>query len=268
MPSPYATIISGPANNYLASVGEPFATTVTAGITNAGLTIDPSITGIPLTVYVYSAIYALTGLPVLTADLPSLLGGTLTQVTAEDGVAVFSDLVCLVANISYTSLAVASSGYDGVTMRTTNVFHTTPAIPGPIIPPPPPVPPNLPKDIFKRIRGRAYAVIKKYGSDVRFTTADTPATQDGEGNWTEVVPGQDFSGKGIQTAGDPDQIMMAKGDMILTNPTTVLVAALNLGGIPAPGMTMLWGGLGYTVKLVMPVEPNTKPIYYTVVGVT
>jgi hypothetical protein len=124
-------------------------------------------------------------------------------------------------------------------------------------------------DIFARIRSRAALVIAKYGAPVAFSSPDIPATEDPETHiWSDVVPGAHFSGVGIQTAGQSDAIILAAATatLVLKNPVTVLVAALNLGGVPTPGMIMTWGEIDYDIALVLPVAPNTKPVYYTIVG--
>jgi hypothetical protein len=122
-------------------------------------------------------------------------------------------------------------------------------------------------DIFDRIRGRAASVITKFGAPVTFRGAMIPAIEDPPGVWSAPVPALEFTGRGIQTSGNPEQIELSP-DLILRNPIIVLVAADGLGGIPMPEMTMVWNGIEFIVNTVKAVAPNGNPIYYVIVGVT
>lgn len=122
-------------------------------------------------------------------------------------------------------------------------------------------------DIFDRIRGRAATVITKFGAPVVFRGAGIPAMQDPTTLvWSDPVPPLEFTGRGIQTSGDPEQIELTP-DLIMRNPIIILVAADQLGGIPMPEMTMIWSGMEFHVHQVKAIAPNGNPIYYIVVGV-
>lgn len=119
-------------------------------------------------------------------------------------------------------------------------------------------------DIFTRIRGRAASVIAKYGAPVTFTAPGTAIYDSATGLWSDGTQPTSFTGTGISTRGQFDH--MLPSTLVLNNPVTVLVAALNLGGTPEVKMIMTWGTTNYTVSAVLPVAPNDNPIYYIVVG--
>jgi hypothetical protein len=124
-------------------------------------------------------------------------------------------------------------------------------------------------DIFDRIRGRAASVITKFGGIVTFIPPDIPAIEDPNTHtWSDPIPGEVFTGNGIQTAGEPEQLDGITAALALKSPIVLLVAAKGLSGVPVPTMSMEWSGTRYVIRYVKAVAPNNaaNPIYYTVVG--
>ncbi len=128
-------------------------------------------------------------------------------------------------------------------------------------------------DVFTRIRGRASAVIQRFGSPVGFTIPGAELVyQPSTGLWTGTEGTEAYSGFGIETKGQADKL--ASMGLILVNPVVILVDAITLKniadstkfGVPKTGMIMTWANVQYNVQPVLPVEPNGVPIYFIVWG--
>jgi hypothetical protein len=117
--------------------------------------------------------------------------------------------------------------------------------------------------IYDAVSSRALATITRKGAAVTFPGGGAPiydpATDTFSGGGGTAV-----TGRAVQIDGDPDRF--AALSLVLVNPVTLLVAAMGLAIVPAPGGTFVWAGKTYTIKDVEPVAPDGTSIIYTITG--
>lgn len=104
--------------------------------------------------------------------------------------------------------------------------------------------------------------ISKTGAPVSFSRASAgtydPATDTMSGSSADSIPGV-----AVAVRGDPERYL-ALG-LVHQNTTTLLFAPASYGGLPEPGMGVIWAGSAYTVRDVEPVAPDGTAIISRVV---
>lgn len=117
---------------------------------------------------------------------------------------------------------------------------------------------------YDAVATRTLAAITKKGAAVLFGVAAgnvyNPLTDTWSGGTVSFA-----TGRAVEIPGDPNRFQ-ALG-LVLTNPVTLLVAAQGLTIEPAPGMSLTWGGVGYTIMNVDRVAPDGETLLlYTVIA--
>lgn len=106
----------------------------------------------------------------------------------------------------------------------------------------------------------ALADIRAAGAAVTFTRTALGYDETTGGNTPSAST---VAGYAVRIPGDPTRYQRL-GLVMSTHPT-LLVGATTFGSVPAPGDTVAWGGVTYTVRDVEPLEPNGSAIISTVV---
>lgn len=117
---------------------------------------------------------------------------------------------------------------------------------------------------YAAVAQRALASIARKGGTVTFVTATPRKYNEDTGAWIGGDP-LTADGKAIQVPDNPMRFQTR--NLVVSDPTTLIVAGSGLTVRPAPGMAMRWAGLIKNVVDVEAFEPDGQTaILFTVVG--